>query len=476
MPGYIPRDLLDQYRPDQSDPTYRMSMLPFGTYPNADGQGEHLGLAVPGMVQEPVNALMRLMGTPANPGSFAYGPDYGHNADDMRTLLETFTGGNAGTATARAGATGLRDTAQAAYRNFRYGAEPTAMEQIPWEIRQHAMSGRGDARVPGTPENSNVAFERILMQRDHGQPGDYYFSGIGGDNLPGRFDPDYFNSLMADNGRPSLLGSALSSLARPSPVDITPETAALMTSPSRVRVQPSPASEYRVTADPSGSPGDSLTRYGRDFWDTYRPGSVDDHVPYNGGFHTGDGVANEIESLLAGVNDAERLGFVDPASAAAQRDYYNRLRDHVTNDGWDGSLFSDTSRPSLWGSAVAGAEHGGVPEGFFKSNFTHNGNPYDAVGRIDNGIADVRYMGGNELGEHPPLPLSAIRDWRNQFLKEHPEVTSFKGDRISGAKDVNDMLDRSVSVPALFSDTSRPSLWGSALQDQDQYPNSLFNF
>lgn len=78
-----------------TDPTYRMSMLPFGTYPNEDGQGEHLGLAVPGMIQEPVNALMRLFGTPSNPGTFGQGPDAPGNADDMRTLLFSMYGGNA---------------------------------------------------------------------------------------------------------------------------------------------------------------------------------------------------------------------------------------------------------------------------------------------------------------------------------------------------------------------------------------------
>ena len=74
-----------------AEPTYRMSMLPFGTYPNENGQGEHLGLAVPGMIQEPVNALMRLFGS----GNFAQGPDYPGNADDMRTLLFSMYGGNA---------------------------------------------------------------------------------------------------------------------------------------------------------------------------------------------------------------------------------------------------------------------------------------------------------------------------------------------------------------------------------------------
>jgi hypothetical protein len=95
MSSYLPRSLFDQVQPEMSDPTYRASMLPIGTYPNADGSGENLGLAMPGMIQEPMNALMRLIGTPSQPGTFTNGPDYGSNAEDMRTLLETFFGGQA---------------------------------------------------------------------------------------------------------------------------------------------------------------------------------------------------------------------------------------------------------------------------------------------------------------------------------------------------------------------------------------------
>jgi hypothetical protein len=96
MSSYIPRGLLDTDSNKNTDPTYRMSMLPFGTYANANGQGEHLGLAVPGMVQEPIDALMRLMGTPSAPGTLWNGPDYGRNADDMRTLIATMFGGGSG--------------------------------------------------------------------------------------------------------------------------------------------------------------------------------------------------------------------------------------------------------------------------------------------------------------------------------------------------------------------------------------------
>lgn len=79
---------------DGSEPTYRMSMLPFGTYRNQDGT-ESLGFALPAMIHEPMMAVERLFGTPSNPGTFGQGPDAPGNADDMKTLLFSLYGGNA---------------------------------------------------------------------------------------------------------------------------------------------------------------------------------------------------------------------------------------------------------------------------------------------------------------------------------------------------------------------------------------------
>jgi hypothetical protein len=76
------------------EPTYRMSMLPVGTYANEDGS-ESLGLALPGMLHEPLQALGRLFGTPSNPGTFGQGPDAPGNKEDMTTLLMSMYGGNA---------------------------------------------------------------------------------------------------------------------------------------------------------------------------------------------------------------------------------------------------------------------------------------------------------------------------------------------------------------------------------------------
>ena len=84
-------DLLRGNHPDyNSDPTYRASMLPVGTYANPDGT-ESIGFAWPGMIHEPLEAIGRLFGQ----GNFALGPDAPGNKEDMATLLMSIYGGNA---------------------------------------------------------------------------------------------------------------------------------------------------------------------------------------------------------------------------------------------------------------------------------------------------------------------------------------------------------------------------------------------
>ena len=81
---------------DDGEPTYRMSMLPFGTYANPDGT-ESLGLAVPGMIQEPINALMRLAENSRLPdGRLGIpNPENAQNREDVLTGLLSMYGGNA---------------------------------------------------------------------------------------------------------------------------------------------------------------------------------------------------------------------------------------------------------------------------------------------------------------------------------------------------------------------------------------------
>jgi len=91
MPDYVP----PQDKKD-SELTYRMSFLPFGTYANPDGT-ESLGLAMPGMIQEPINALMRLAENSRLPdGRLGIpNPDNVQNREDVLTGLLSMYGGNA---------------------------------------------------------------------------------------------------------------------------------------------------------------------------------------------------------------------------------------------------------------------------------------------------------------------------------------------------------------------------------------------
>lgn len=81
---------------DPSDPTYRSAMMPVGTYKNPDGS-ERLGFAWPGMITEPINALSRL----ADNSRFPDGrlgipnPQNQDNQNDVLTALLSTYGGNA---------------------------------------------------------------------------------------------------------------------------------------------------------------------------------------------------------------------------------------------------------------------------------------------------------------------------------------------------------------------------------------------
>lgn len=81
---------------DPTDPTYRASMLPMGTYKNPDGS-ERLGFAWPGMITEPINALSRLADNSRFPDG-RIGIPNPHNLDnqnDALTAVLSMYGGNA---------------------------------------------------------------------------------------------------------------------------------------------------------------------------------------------------------------------------------------------------------------------------------------------------------------------------------------------------------------------------------------------
>lgn len=219
-----------------SEPTYRASMLPLGTYANPDGT-ESLGLAMPGMIHEPLQALGRLFGTRSNPGTFGRGPDYPGNADDMRNILFSIYGGNALSPGKLAGS-GVKDTAQAAYRTVRHPLEKSAvdpatmaqwqdMARLQREIRDsdnyyhglnHVLESIGDGKRtnPGDivlneslhplSTYEKAALNQTLRRREISESSD----GLGA--LPN--DTVVLRSLFSDTGRPSLFGSAVAGAER----------------------------------------------------------------------------------------------------------------------------------------------------------------------------------------------------------------------------------------------------------------------
>jgi len=231
-------------------PSYRMSMLPFATYPNDNGEGEHLEFAAPGMIEEPLNALTRLFGS----GNFAQGPDYGSNADDMRTLLFSMYGGNALNPAAAIPKGGLasgivREAAEAAPQRMYHGTG------VPEDISTFQPSAKGslgpgvylskepDTTLPWANNGPNPRIMPVDVSGPIATYDDYLsaraaapdqaatiqalmdqgYSGAAMD-VPGKsgnmnvtnvFKPGSIRSattgetLFSDTGRPSLWGSAL---------------------------------------------------------------------------------------------------------------------------------------------------------------------------------------------------------------------------------------------------------------------------
>jgi len=232
-----------------ADPTYRASMLPIGTYANPDGT-ESLGWAVPGMIQEPLNALTRLFGS----GNFAQGPDYPGNADDMRTLLFSMYGGNALNPAAVIPKGGLasgivREAAEAAPQRMYHGTG------VPEDISTFQPSAKGslgpgvylskeaDTTLPWANNGPNPRIMPVDVSGPIATYDDYLsaraaapdqaatiqalmdqgYSGAAMD-VPGKsgnmnvtnvFKPGSIRSattgetLYSDTGRPSLMGSAI---------------------------------------------------------------------------------------------------------------------------------------------------------------------------------------------------------------------------------------------------------------------------
>lgn len=417
-----------------AEPTYRMSMLPFGTYANPDGT-ESLGFAVPGMIQEPINALMRL----AENSRFPDGrlgipnPDNARNREDVLTGLLSMYGGNAMNpgrlmkgAAAKAAPEAAREAPYAMYRGAPNADGLFPTDRPLFMSSSPEVAGTYAGMVPDGPGVGSVApaqasFVNPMVVDAQGRAwNDIPFNGnwidsnaltywardAGHDGLviknvtdhlgaPGSVAPaDTIvalkrgtvsspltgETLYSDTGKPSLFGSAVASAEANKPMRayrgyggrsedeafLYPERDMLFASSD-----PHTAATYANSA-PNGDP--VLSRYGISTQGAVAPlemnfenplrvdaqGSVWDQIPFNGkSWSTTDEIANLarerghdgliLDNVRDGIGTAGN--YLPPAST-----YVALKRGTVTSPLTGEMLFSDTGRPSLFGSAIAGAE------------------------------------------------------------------------------------------------------------------------
>jgi hypothetical protein len=344
-----------------------MSMLPFGTYPNEDGQGEHLGFAMPGMIQEPINALSRLFGTPSNPGTFGQGPDAPGNKEDMTTLLMSMYGGNAMNPAAAipkgALASGaLREAPQRMYHG-------TAAAEDFSHFRPSSEGSFG----PGVylSENPAIASQRALL--DDG-------SRVFPVDAQGPFASmdDYLTALHA-NGR-----------------------------------DPAAAQQSLGQQGYTGVSGD-LGSYGspKPVTNVFAPGSI---------------------------------------------------RSATTGE----TLFSDTGRPSLFGSAIAGAEHpiGHMPSDLIEQAGAAGTIPYAGVGQLSSTDTLVHQL----MANRPTVSVKTGERIAGTNDRQGPPLTTY--DTIALDQAWRDKIRRTGE---LYSD-GLPSIWGNALMDYAQNDQGPGNY
>lgn len=186
---------------DGSEPTYRMSMLPLGTYANSDGT-ESLGFALPAMIHEPLMAVERLFGTPSKPGTFGRGPDYPGNADAMRTLLLSTYGGNA-----------LNPAAAIPKGGLASGIVREAAEAAPQRM-YHGTSAADDFST-FRPSESGSFGPGVYVSRDPEFAGTFAPEGTGARMLPLDVDgplatmEQYLKTLHASGRNPEAAQRAL---------------------------------------------------------------------------------------------------------------------------------------------------------------------------------------------------------------------------------------------------------------------------
>ncbi len=463
-------------------------MLPFGTYPNEDGQGEHLGFAMPGMIQEPINALSRLFGTPSNPGTFGQGPDAPGNKEDMTTLLMSMYGGNAMNPAAAIpkgalASAALREAPQRMYHgtaaaedftHFRPSSEGSFgpgvyLSENPAIASQRALLDDGSRVFPVDAQGPFASVDDYLtaLHANGRDPSaaqrvlaDQGYTGVSGDlgsyghpaPVTNVFQPGSIRSattgetLYSDTGKPSLFGSAVAGAEANKPMRayrgyggrsedeafLYPERDMLFASSD-----PHTAATYANSA-PNGDP--VLSRYGISTQGAVAPlqmnfenplrvdaqGSVWDQIPFNGkSWSTTDEIANLarerghdgliLDNVRDGIGTAGN--YLPPAST-----YVALKRGTVTSPLTGEMLFSDTGRPSLFGSAIAGAERNAP--GFD----VWHGSPHDfdkfELSKIGSGEGAQAFGHGLYFAENPNVAKGYQADLASAV--NTPEMTAAK--------------------------------------------------
>jgi len=422
-----------------TDPTYRMSMLPFGTYPNEDGSGEHLGFAVPGMIQEPINAMMRLAQNSVDEnGHIAIpNPQNVENQNDVLTAILSMYGGNA--------------------------LSPTRLME-------------GGAMRSAVPSADTAA--DALRAANLAQKADRQFRK--------NVDSDWYHAAWPDfqqfNDPTDYLGVHVTR-HKPTAVDFQTERGGPL-------LRMDAPFENPFTMPPHDAPG--------------YPAALKNAQEFLPGF---DGTKDSLEQNAKAYRAALTQRGYDAIVSQDGRlldDAYEAiaLNPRSLND----AVYSDTGKPSLMGSAIAGAEapqrmyHGTAsPDDFSMFRPSDSGSFGPGVYLSNDAAHAGSYAGLDDGARVMPLDVSGPFASMDDYLStlhangRNPEAAQnalleqgFTG--VTGGIGGSDFsnvtnvfkpgsVKSATTGETLFSDTGRPSLFGSALAPYQQEPrNALLNY
>lgn len=348
--------------PNQDELTYRSSMLPIGAYRAQDGH-EYPGLAWPGMITEPINALSRLAQNSRLPdGSLGIpNPQNQENKDDMVTALLSMYGGNA-LNPMRGGA--VRTAERAATHDMplfdmsegrgsqtlngsrvRYGVDDRGVYVYDLETPQ-AEAGRGQARslMEGLTRSADEAGLPITLDAQPWGEGtnvnrlrNFYrslgFEPVDSEGMMRR------NALLSDTGKPSILGAALAGESRIlDPGDYIPSSAWEGTKSAK-----------QTQAGLSSTP-----------------------TPFHKDYLLPERQLDDADREFARMTNTIAVEYPDNIQTPFENPYDRALAEQAWRDKIKrtGELYSDTGRPSLMGAALASEQS---PQGII----AYHGSPHD---------------------------------------------------------------------------------------------------